>query len=343
MKQYLGRLRQIFRAGGLLSLALSMHLNLMAQLSAFPDREPSPSFHENRSLLFFPKKYAWESPSASLLLRKDSSQINKKRLKAIWIGGSAFYVGTMVGLYTIWYQGSEQRSFHFFNDNAQWLQMDKVGHFYSAYHFSRASMEAFRWAGMSERKAALWGTLSGIILMTPIEILDGFSADFGASWGDFLANTGGALFSYGQIALWNEIRIHPKFSFHRTAFPAQRPEILGRGFREEIVKDYNGQTYWLSFDIDKFMPQKRFPKWLNIAVGYGAENMLYAREAENRDLGQLNAFRQYYLGIDFDLSAIRTRSKVLNTLLYLANLIRLPAPTLEYSRPHGLRFRAFFF
>jgi hypothetical protein len=163
--------------------------------------------------------------------------------------------------------------------------------------------------------------------MSSIEVLDGFSAGYGASATDLLANALGSGFYLGQQALWNETRLYPKFSFHRTDYAPQRPETLGSGLLEEIIKDYNGQTYWLSADVDKFI---RFPKWLNISMGYGAEGMLYANEEDNLAVG-LQPYRQYFIGIDFDLTAIKSRSKAVNTLIYLANMIKLPAPTLEFS------------
>jgi hypothetical protein len=106
----------------------------------------------------------------------------------------------------------------------------------------------------------------------------------------------------------------------------------------EVVKDYNGQTYWLSFDIDKFTA---FPRWLNIAVGYGAEDMIYARDEQNQRLGY-NPYRQYYIAIDFDLTAIRTRSPFLKALLYLANTVKLPGPTLQLAGGRT-KFHPFYF
>ncbi|MBA4058134.1 MAG: DUF2279 domain-containing protein, partial [Marivirga sp.] len=106
-----------------------------------------------------------------------------------------------------------------------------------------------------------------------------------------------------------------------------------------IFKDYNGQTYWLSFDMDKFI---RFPKWLNLAGGYGAEGMIYARDEQNIAAGYPPAYRQYYISIDFDLRAIKTRSKALNTLIFIASMIRLPAPAIEFSSK-GTKFHAFYF
>jgi hypothetical protein len=107
----------------------------------------------------------------------------------------------------------------------------------------------------------------------------------------------------------------------------------------EILKDYNGQTYWLSVDMDKFI---RFPKWLNLAAGYGAEGMIYARDRQNTEAGFAAPYRQYYISLDFDLTAIRTRSKVVKTLIFAANMIKLPAPALEFSAK-GTRFHAFHF
>jgi len=169
--------------------------------------------------------------------------------------------------------------------------------------------------------------ITSFAVMSSIEVLDGFSAGYGASASDLLANAIGSGFFLGQQALWHETRIYPKFSFQRTAFAPQRPELLGSGLFEEVIKDYNGQTYWLSIDMDKFV---RFPKWLNLAVGYGAEGMLYANDASNISQN-LMPYRQYFIGIDFDLTGIKSRSKLVNTLIYVVNMVKLPAPTLEIS------------
>lgn len=286
--------------------------------------------------------------SSSKLLAQGAYELpdtlRKKRLKTLVWGGSAFYASTMTGLYFLWYADGEQRSFHFFDDNAQWQQVDKVGHAYSAYHFSRASAEAFRWTGMSPRKAALWGSLSGIFLMTPIEIFDGFSNEYGASWGDFVANTSGSALLYAQHALWNEERLHLKFSFSPSGLAEQRPKVLGSSWHTQILKDYNGQTYWLSLDVDRFLPPtSRYPKWLSVAFGYGAGNMLYARKAENFAETGLQTYRQYYFGLDLDVKDIPTKSKFLKKLFFFVNMIKLPAPTVEYNRLQGWRWHWFKF
>ena len=196
-----------------------------------------------------------------------------------------------------------------------------------------------RWCNVKPKKSDLVGALVGFGVMLPIEIMDGFSASYGASPGDLIANAAGSAFFLGQALLWKEQRILPKFSFHQTEYAAMRPSVLGDGALSEMFKDYNGQTYWLSVDMDKFI---RFPKWLNLAVGYGAEGMVYARDEQNIEAGYPPAYRQYYLSIDFDLRAIKSRSKAVNTLIFFASMIKIPAPTIEFSSK-GTKVHAFYF
>lgn len=270
----------------------------------------------------------------------DSSRtLNKKRLTGLVVGSTVVYGATLYGLNELWYSHNPKQSFSFFNDNAEWKQVDKVGHFYSTFYISYGADAALRWAGVNERKAAFIGSLVGFGVMLPIEIMDGYSAAYGASVGDLVANAAGATFYLGQTLIWKELRVYPKFSFHQTDYAPMRPNVLGDNFVSEVFKDYNGQTYWLSFDMDKFI---RFPKWLNLAVGYGAEGMVYARDEQNVEAQIGTPYRQYYLSIDFDLRAIRTRSKFLKGLIEVVSIIKLPAPTIQFSEK-GVRAYAFYF
>ncbi len=278
-------------------------------------------------LLFFFAYYASAQDSTSV----------KKRLKPLVIGSSTLYAGSLIALNELWYADFERQSFQFFNDNAEWKQVDKIGHFYSAFHISAASYHGLKWAGLEHKKSVIWGALVSTIVLTPIEIFDGFSAQYGASYGDLIANTTGGLFFAGQQLLWNEIRIHPKFSFNRSAYASLRPEILGQGLKEEILKDYNAQTYWLSFDMSKF--NSFFPKWLNLGLGYGAKEMIFANDRQNQNSG-FEPQRQFYVGLDIDISNFESKSRVVNTLIYIINLVRIPAPALEFS-DGNFRFHSF--
>ena len=271
--------------------------------------------------------------------RTDSlNQINKKRVNGLIIGSSTAYVGSMIGLSQIWYSNYDKQSFHFFNDAHEWKQVDKVGHFYSAFQLSSIGSKALQWSSVPKNKSDNFGALAGLAVMSSIEVLDGYSAGYGASASDLLANVTGSAFFVGQNLIWNEVRIYPKFSFHRTNFAPIRPSVLGSTFTEEILKDYNGQTYWLSVDIDKF---GQFPKWINLAVGYGAEEMIFANDTQNMTAGY-NPHRQFYLSLDFDLTAIRTKSKFLKGVIYFANMIKLPSPSLSFSKKGAKGYALYF-
>lgn len=276
--------------------------------------------------------------TAAAAQSQDSTTTDKRKLRTFIIASAIGYGSGVAALNYVWYKNTDRQSFRFFNDNAEWKQVDKAGHFFASFYLSDLTGRALKASGVRPRKSDAIGALSGFLLTIPIEIMDGFSDGYGASAGDLVADAAGPAFYLGQHLVWDEIRIHPKFSFHRTDLAPLRPALLGDELMGEIVKDYNGQTYWLSFDVDKFT---RFPRWLNISLGYGAHEMVYARDHQNEAM-HFSPYRQYYLGLDFDLTAIRTRSKVLRTLLYLVNAIRLPAPALEFSS-HGTRFHPFYF
>jgi uncharacterized protein YfiM (DUF2279 family) len=260
-----------------------------------------------------------------------TKQINKKRFRAVYIGGATLYGVTLLGLNEVWYKENPRSGFHFFNDQREWKQIDKAGHFYSAYHLSHSSAKIFRWTGMPARKAIWLGSITGIIFLTPVEILDGFSAAYGASWSDLLANAAGSALSL-QSLFWEKPRIHPKFSFHRTRFAPLRPNVLGENFVQEIVKDYNGQTYWLAFDIQPWLgKQSKFPKWINLAFGYGAQNMVFANASDNMASG-FPTYRQYYLSLDVNLTNIPTKNKFLKSLFFALNTIHFPAPAIEFNK-----------
>lgn len=266
----------------------------------------------------------------------------KTRTKTIAYTSGALYGLSLIGMYQLWYKNTENTSWHFFNDNPEWKQVDKLGHFYTAFHISRMGTSIFNWSGIDKKKAIWYGGLMGFTFQTTIEILDGFQKEYGASWGDLIANTTGSLGVIGQELAWGEIRIMPKISYHASPYASQRPKTLGSTWNERMLKDYNGQTYWFSFDIYAFTKDSSFPKWLNLAVGYGAHEMVFGRDEENMANGYY-PYRQYYLALDLDLMHFKTKSKFINTCLYLLSSLKFPAPTLEWNQKDGINFHPIFF
>ncbi|TAF09111.1 MAG: DUF2279 domain-containing protein [Flavobacteriia bacterium] len=275
---------------------------------------------------------------------KPSDSINVLRKKTVYVGESVVFGAALMGLNQLWYKDYPKSNFHFINDNNQWLQMDKVGHFYSTYHLGRVGVEMLAWSSASKKEQLIYGSTLGFGFLTVVEVFDGFSQEWGASSGDIIANATGTALYVSQELLWKEQRITPKFSFHQTQFASQRPETLGSSLNEQILKDYNGQTYWLSFNIQSFTKDNFVPKWLNLAIGYGGEGMLYGKNEEALVNGIIqNPYRQFYLSFDVDLTKISTKSNFLKTLFSVINTIKIPAPTLQYDDFNGIKAHFIYF
>lgn len=275
---------------------------------------------------------------------KPSDTLNKPKRTGVYVGETVALGATLIGLNQIWYQDYPQTNFHFINDNKQWLQMDKLGHVYSSYHLGRVGAELLEWSGASQKEQLIYGSTLGLGFLTVVEVFDGFSQEWGASSGDIIANVSGTALHVSQELLWNEQRITPKFSFQQTKFAVQRPETLGASLNEQILKDYNGQTYWLSFNIQSFTKDSFTPKWLNLAFGYGGEGMLYGTntEAIQNSIFQ-SPYRQFYLSFDVDLTKIKTKSHFLKSLFSVFNTLKIPAPTLQYDDFNGVKAHFIYF
>jgi hypothetical protein len=276
---------------------------------------------------------------------KPSDTLNKKRLNGVIISETVIASSALVGLNQLWYSDYPKSDFHFINDNDEWLQMDKAGHVFSAYHLGSYGANALKWSGSSRKSQLLYGATVGFAFLTAVEVFDGFSQEWGASSGDLIANAGGTALYVSQELLWKEQRIVPKFSFQTTKYASLRPNVLGSSLSEEIFKDYNGQTYWLSVNLHSFFKSSRLPKWLNLAVGYGADGMISGRSETAADLNLpiMKRERQFYLSLDADLTKIETKSAFLRTFFSIFNAIKIPAPTIEISGSQGVKWRGFYF
>ena len=276
---------------------------------------------------------------------KPSDTLNKSRFNTFVISEVAVASATLIGLNKVWYADYPKSSFHFVNDNAEWLQMDKVGHVFSTYHLSAFGAKALKWSGASRKEQLVYGTAIGLGFMSVVEIFDGHSQEWGASLGDVLANVSGSALFVSQELLWKEQRVIPKFSFHATPYASARPNILGDSYSEQILKDYNGQTYWLSANLFLFTKASKVPKWVNLALGYGAEGMITGNDdfVNTVFLPEDKRVRQIYLSLDVDLTKIKSKSHFIKTLFSVINTIKIPAPTVEFRESGTVKFHLLYF
>jgi len=283
----------------------------------------------------------------SLSFFSPSPTLNKQRLHLVTYSFIGLYPITMSWFYAEWYKNYSQTSFHLFNDANEWQQMDKAGHVFSAYSIGKPLIRIFQWTGLDDNKSVLYGAGIAYFYQTTIEVFDGFSSEWGFSLSDVAANTLGSGILVSQQLMWHEQRITLKESFHQTKYSDYRQNMLGGNLLENIIKDYNGQTYWASVNIHSFMKQSKFPKWLSLAIGYGSEGMVGARTnpavVDGKIVPQFPRYRQYYLGLDFDLARIETKSKFVNGLFKVINIVRLPAPAIEFNNGHQTKFYWLYF
>lgn len=276
---------------------------------------------------------------------KPSDSVNKKRQNSVFITETVLATGALIGLNELWYSDYSKSNFHFINDNSEWKQMDKVGHLYSSYHIGRFGAEALNWSGTSKKNQLIYGASLGFVFLTAVEVMDGFSEEWGASMGDVVANASGTALYVSQELIWKEQRIIPKFSFHTTQYANFRPDLLGTSLPQQILKDYNGQTYWFSVNLHSFSKTSKIPTWLNVALGYGAEGVIGENDAKNTLIFPIKPqnYRQFYLSLDVDLTKINTKSHFLKTIFSVLNTVKIPAPTIEYSAQRGFKFHTFYF
>ena len=284
--------------------------------------------------------------------------LSRSRVWLVAGGGTLAYAGGMSLLYQAWYAKQPQSKFHTFDDHAEWLQVDKIGHVFSTYTESLLAYKALRWAGVKEHKAAWLGLGSALVFQTTIEVFDGFSDKWGFSWSDMLANAIGGGAFIAQQQLWQEQKIRFKISsdfrsysrapiialndphisddlHRRTAY------LFGTHPAALLLKDYNAQTNWLSINPASLMcdPPSWLPGWLNLGLGYSAENMYggFANEWSHMQ-GQFSLsktdfprYRQFILSPDIDFSRLRIKSPFWKTFFTVLNIVKVPAPGLEYN------------
>ena len=312
---------------------------------------------------------ALTSQSARLSFFEPADTLHRGRFWTCAGSGFAIYSAFSIGLYNTWYKEFELTGFHTFDDWGEWEHMDKAGHWFTAYTESVLAFKGARWTGLS-RPAAMWtGAAVGFGLQATVEVMDAFSAKWGFSWADIAFNTIGVGTFVGQELLWQEQRILVKISSNPVRYPdtpvfsvdgdRQMPlsrrarELYGTSFAELFLKDYNAMTAWLSVNPASFLPPaegaSRLPRWLNVAVGYGAGNVYGGFgnrwEDETGAAYQLPAdafprYRQFFLSPDIDFTRIPTRSSFLRTLFSVINWIKVPAPTLEMNTRGQVKFHA---
>lgn len=288
-----------------------------------------------------------------------ADSLNNERLLLAGIGSTTIYGASSFSLYQTWYKKYPLTRFHFFNDWEEWERMDKAGHVYTAWMQSYLMYSVADWVGYSDRKSILVGAISSTLFQSTLEVLDGFSKNWGFSLSDMGANLLGTGLFTAQQYYWHEQRFLLKFS----SFPiTYSPEIIngtgqegqisyleranqlfGSTIPNRLLKDYNAQNYWLSFNPESLTGEFGWPDWLNLALGYspgniyGAKNNTWIQDDILYDLTETHPrYHQFFIAPDVNWSKINTDIPFLKSLFRVLNVIKVPAPSLEVNDLDGV-------
>jgi len=274
----------------------------------------------------------------------------------------ATYSVFAIGLNQLWYADYPRSSFHLFNDWGEWENMDKWGHAYNGYFQSHLIYQGSKWTGVGESSAILHGIVGSMLFQSTIEVLDGFSEEWGFSLPDMGFNILGVGLFVTQQKIWNEQRIKLKLSGFPVSYSddkvigslgtvttiKQRAEDLFTSApASRILKDYNAQIQWASFNPFAFSNRDtKWPQWLNLAVGYGANHMYGGFKNEWEVDGETFVYdvqreRQFYLSFDIDLEKIPVQNRFIKTLFSVLNIIKIPLPAIEYNTQSGWHAHGF--
>ncbi|GAB5539527.1 MAG: DUF2279 domain-containing protein [Salibacteraceae bacterium] len=282
---------------------------------------------------------------------ESSDTLNRKRAIGVAAAQGGLYASTVLGLQFAWYSQYQNGKFRFFNDWPGWGQMDKVGHSATAYQIGTNLYQINRWAGVSKKSSAWYAAGLGFSYQLVIEVMDGFSSGWGFSNYDLAFNTLGSGMFLAQQLGWDEQRLQLKYSFfpsgltHLKGYEGRRARNLyGEHLYEQWLKDYNGQTYWLSANVWSLIGKPdNFPKWMNLAVGYSVNNFLGAESNSWTDPDDPNSIlissrtrqRQVLLSLDVDLTHV-SLPKYLIWVKPIFGVVKFPFPALEWNDQKGL-------
>ncbi|MBC8124526.1 MAG: DUF2279 domain-containing protein [Candidatus Kapabacteria bacterium] len=262
-------------------------------------------------------------------LRVDSPPtINPVKLGVV--GGATVlgFIGGHALSNELWWKG-EKAPFHVNTsvDYTYALNADKLGHMTFSYMASSIYSDLFRRCGMDSTQSAWSGFGVTMAYQTFVEIRDGFSADYGFSWGDIAANTIGAALPVAQRYVPALRSMDLQISF----WPSQ---AFNNGAYNSIIDDYTSTTHWLTVNVSDVSPrswQSWIPPWLGLAIGHSVQNTD----------GQGGGQHVVYLSLDWQLHRIPGLAPWLRDVLRVLHLYHLPAPAVRILPNvvwYGLRF-----
>jgi uncharacterized protein YfiM (DUF2279 family) len=246
------------------------------------------------------------------------------------VGG--VFVGGNAALYEYfrraWWSG-ERSEFTVRSDwDLAFRDQDKLGHFLGGYQLARVGQDLLETACVGGRKAAWWGAAYAAAFQLQIEVWDGYQEKYGFSPPDLIFNTAGAALVVAQQEAPAMRAFKPTISYARTDavkhaadFPAGS---VGRELRTTV--DYAGQTYWISTDVERLLPDgaKRYwPGLVRFSVGHSVTDWI-----EPETGATIRGRRKIVLSLDIDPEKLPGNHPLWRQVKHQLSYYRFPAPAL---------------
>jgi hypothetical protein len=232
-------------------------------------------------------------------------------LPAVTLGGALYQN------YVTFWKNDDRVPFHISNDPPYAMHNDKLGHAWFSSMSSDLIRLGYREAGVSASTSAWLGFGFALGTELLVEFEDGFRSGkpyYGFSPGDAVADVIGASlpllrhYAGGEYVPQFKMSVWPSSALHAYS---------------SILDDNESQFFWLSLNIPTA------PKWLNIAIGHGVENIDEAAWLPER--ADKQRATQLYLAPDLDLTGLPIEGEAWQIIAEILSHIRVPLPALQLT------------
>ena len=245
----------------------------------------------------------------------------RKTIASVGLGLMA--ATTMYDFYNTWWKGAE-KPFSFYDE--YWfkdgqLGIDKVGHFFGPYCFTKIVRNMMLWAGYDKGTAMWWSLAFGVWNGLGIEIGDGFSP-WGFDYQDLTLDFAGVAYGLLQSEIPFLENFTPKFSYWSQK---------GIASPANFTNDYDAMTIWLTVNVHNLLPgsiDKCWPEFIQLAVGFGVDDAVSRHKLA--------------IGLDFNLSAFKTNDRDILFGQRLVEVLHLPAPAVKIVEGKAPNYKMFY-
>ena len=269
----------------------------------------------------------------NLLYATSKTDSSKTIIKIINIGVPSAAVISLVGINEVWYKNYARSDFHFFDDLKEWNGMDKIGHACTSYQLNKISHSLFKKNNI--KKPLLKSSVYTFGYMLGVELLDGYSTEWGFSIYDVIGNGLGTILYTFQERKFKNQPFKIKFSSHKSTYASCRPSLLGENRLQQILKDYNGQTYWLTFNYNELWNKRiKLFDYIDFAFGYSIDG--FTGGHNNPEISSCNCLisncnnlkrtSQFIFSVDLNTSKIKNKHPILGKFLLPFDIVKIPFP-----------------